>query len=61
MPAALAQPATEGLGYMPGFKDSFDDQQMAELAGYIRARYARGQPAWRDLSSAAARVRAQAH
>jgi nicotinate dehydrogenase subunit B len=57
----IDQPATEGLGYMPGFKDSFDDQQMAELAGYIRARYAPGQPAWRDLAATAARLRAQTH
>ncbi|MBN3762219.1 cytochrome c [Burkholderia sp. Ac-20365] len=57
----IDQPATEGLGYMPGFKDSFDDQQLAELAGYIRARYAPGQPAWRDLASTAARVREAAH
>jgi nicotinate dehydrogenase subunit B len=57
----IEQPATEGLGYMPGFKDSFDDQQMAELAGYIRARYAPGEPAWRDLAAAASRVRVQAH
>ncbi|WP_109477078.1 c-type cytochrome [Paraburkholderia sp. C35] len=57
----IDQPATEGLGYMPGFKDSFDDQQLAELAGYIRARYAPGQPAWRDLASTAARMRAAAH
>lgn len=57
----IDQPATEGLGYMPGFKDSFDDRQMAELAGYIRARYAPGQPAWRDLAATAARVRAQTH
>ncbi|CAM2160303.1 cytochrome c [Paraburkholderia tropica] len=57
----IEQPATEGLGYMPGFKDSFDDRQMAELAGYIRARYAPDEPAWRDLESASARVRAQTH
>ena len=57
----IDQPATDGLGYMPGFKDSFDDQQMTELAGYIRARYASGQPAWRDLASAAKRARTQMH
>ncbi|WP_415913659.1 c-type cytochrome [Paraburkholderia sp. J63] len=57
----IDQPATDGLGYMPGFKDSFDDRQMAELAGYIRARYAPGQPAWPDLPAAAARARTQAH
>ncbi|WP_143188420.1 c-type cytochrome, partial [Burkholderia ubonensis] len=53
----IAHPATAGLGYMPGFGDAFDDRQMAELAAYIRARYAPGQPAWRDLEAASARIR----
>lgn len=53
----IDQPATAGLGYMPGFGDAFDDRQMAELAAYIRARYAPGQPAWRDLEAASARIR----
>jgi len=57
----IDQPATEGLGYMPGFGDAYDDRQMAELAGYIRARYAPDQPAWRDLEAASARVRREAH
>jgi nicotinate dehydrogenase subunit B len=57
----IDQPATEALGYMPGFKDSFDDQQLAELAGYIRARYAPGQPAWHDLAATAAHVREAVH
>ena len=57
----IAQPATEGLGYMPGFKDSFDDQQLAELAGYIRARYAPGQPAWHGLAETAAGLREAVH
>ena len=37
--------------------DAFDDRQMAELAAYIRARYAPGQPAWRNLAEASARIR----
>ncbi|VVE07252.1 cytochrome C [Pandoraea iniqua] len=53
----IDQPATEALGYMPGFRDAFDDRQIAELASYIRARYAPDQPAWRDLDAAAARAR----
>ncbi|WP_157636875.1 cytochrome c, partial [Burkholderia ubonensis] len=53
----IDHPATAGLGYMPGFGDAFDDRQMAELAAYIRARYAPGQPAWRDLEAASARIR----
>lgn len=53
----IDQPATEALGYMPGFRDAFDDRQIAELASYIRARYAPNQLAWRDLDTAAARAR----
>ncbi|MDR8727372.1 c-type cytochrome [Burkholderia pseudomultivorans] len=53
----IDHPATERLGYMPGFRDAFDDRQMAELAAYIRARYAPGQPAWRNLADASARIR----
>ncbi|MDN7737651.1 MULTISPECIES: c-type cytochrome [Burkholderia] len=55
----IAQPATAALGYMPAFRDEFDDRQMAELAAYIRKRYAPDQPAWRDLEAASARIRAQ--
>ncbi|WP_322081531.1 c-type cytochrome [Burkholderia sp. BCC1972] len=53
----IDQPATDQLGYMPGFGAAFDDRQMAELAAYIRARYAPGQPAWRNLAEASARIR----
>lgn len=53
----IDHPATERLGYMPGFRDAFDDRQMAELAAYIRARYAPGQPAWRNVEEASARIR----
>jgi nicotinate dehydrogenase subunit B len=57
----IGQPATEGLGYMPGFSEVFDDEQVADLARYIRARYAPGQPAWRNLEAASARVRGETH
>lgn len=53
----IDHPATDGLGYMPGFRDAFDDRQMAELAAYIRARHAPGPPAWRNLEEASARIR----
>ncbi|WP_175806987.1 cytochrome c [Burkholderia metallica] len=56
----IDQPATGALGYMPGFGDAFDDRQMAELAAYIRARYAPGQPAWPNLTQASARIRQEA-
>ncbi|SAL56962.1 gluconate 2-dehydrogenase (acceptor) [Caballeronia peredens] len=54
-------PATDELGYMPGFKDSFDDRQVAELAAYIRAEFAPREPAWNGLAQATARIRAAAH
>jgi nicotinate dehydrogenase subunit B len=57
----IDSPATAELGYMPGFGDVYDDRQMAELAAYIRARYAPDQPAWTDLEQASARVRHAAH
>jgi nicotinate dehydrogenase subunit B len=57
----IDSPATAELGYMPGFGDVYDDRQMAELAAYIRARYAPDQPAWTDLEQASAQVRHAAH
>ena len=54
-------PATDELGYMPGFKDSFDDRQIADLARFIRARYAPGEAAWTGLEQASARIRASTH
>ncbi|TCW85267.1 cytochrome C [Burkholderia sp. SRS-46] len=57
----IAHPATEQLGYMPGFGDAFDDRQMADLAAYLRARYAPGQPAWSDLDAVSARIRRDRH
>ncbi|WP_061147362.1 c-type cytochrome [Caballeronia arvi] len=57
----IDNPATAELGHMPGFRDVYDDQQMAELAAYIRARYAPGQPAWTGLEKASGQVRHAAH
>ena len=57
----IDSPATAELGYMPGFRDVYDDKQMAELAAYIRARYAPEQPAWRDLEKASEQARHAVH
>ncbi|KIP92181.1 c-type cytochrome, partial [Pseudomonas fulva] len=51
-------PATPELGYMPAFKDSFNDRQVAELVAYLRHRFASEQPAWLDLTQKVAHVRA---
>ena len=51
-------PATSRLGFMPAFRDALTDAQIAELAGYLRQRFAPRSPAWSNLSSEVARVRA---
>jgi nicotinate dehydrogenase subunit B len=56
----IQAPANGDLGYMPGFRDSLDDGQVADLLGYLRARFAPGEPAWADSRAAIARVRGQA-
>jgi nicotinate dehydrogenase subunit B len=42
---------------MPSFAQSLSDSQIAELVGWMRARYAPQQPAWKNLPEAVARVR----
>ena len=54
----VQDPATRAIGFMPAFNQAFDDRQLAELAGYLRARFAPQRPAWTDLPAAVARVRA---
>ncbi|KAB8307934.1 aldehyde dehydrogenase [Erwinia endophytica] len=54
----IDQPATDELGYMPGFAASLSDQQVADIAAYLRQRYAPDQPAWTDLTEKVAQVRA---
>jgi nicotinate dehydrogenase subunit B len=44
---------------MPAFREALDDAQIAELAGYMRARFAPQEPAWADLPGRVARLRAE--
>jgi nicotinate dehydrogenase subunit B len=53
----IRHPATRDVGFMPAYRDALDDRQLAELAAYLRERFAPGKPAWRDLEATAARVR----
>jgi nicotinate dehydrogenase subunit B len=53
-------PGLEELGAMPGFLHHLDDAQIAELAAYLRARFAPDQPPWSRLTETAARLRKQA-
>ena len=39
----IAKPAATDLGYMPAFKDSLTDGQVAELAAYLQAAIRPGQ------------------
>ena len=54
----IDKPATPDLGYMPAFKDNLSDRQVADLAGYLRHRFAGDQPAWKNLPDKVAHVRA---
>ena len=54
----MTQPAAPGIGFMPAFRDAFDDAQIAQLANHMRQRFAPDKPAWRDLEGASTRVRA---
>lgn len=45
----IDHPALPNLGYMPGFKDSMNDQQLEDLLVYMRQRFAPDKPEWKDL------------
>ncbi len=53
----VQHPPTREVGFMPGFRDALDDRQIADLAGYLRQRFAPGQPAWEGLAQTVRRVR----
>jgi nicotinate dehydrogenase subunit B len=53
----ITQPAASDLGYMPAFRDSLSDGQIAELAAYLRRQFAPDKPAWTDIGATASRIR----
>jgi nicotinate dehydrogenase subunit B len=53
----IAAPVSSDLGYMPGFKDSFDDRQIAELVSWLRQQFAPDKPPWTDMDVAISRAR----
>jgi nicotinate dehydrogenase subunit B len=53
----IASPASSDLGYMPGFKDSFNDRQVAELVSWLRRQFAPDQPPWTGVEAAIGRAR----
>ena len=44
-------------GSMPAFGTSLNDEQMAELAAFLRAQFAPDKPAWSDIAATVARLR----
>jgi nicotinate dehydrogenase subunit B len=53
----IASPVSSDLGYMPGFKDSMTDDQLAELVSYLRQQFAPDKPAWTGVPAAVRRIR----
>jgi nicotinate dehydrogenase subunit B len=53
----IEAPASSDLGYMPGFKDSFNDRQIAELVSWLRRQFAPDKPPWTDVDAAIGRAR----
>ncbi|WP_397473609.1 c-type cytochrome [Pusillimonas sp.] len=55
----ISQPVDPALGYMPGFADVLQDDQIAELASYLRGKYASQHKPWDNLEQSVQRVRAE--
>jgi len=53
----IREPAARDIGFMPAFRDNLDDAQIAQLAAYMRQRFAPDKPAWRGLEQEVARLR----
>jgi nicotinate dehydrogenase subunit B len=55
----IQSPASNDIGFMPAFRHSLDDAQVAALVAYMRGRYAPSEPAWQDLPATVSRIRAK--
>jgi nicotinate dehydrogenase subunit B len=53
----ITAPVSSDLGYMPAFRDSLSDDQLAELVTYIRQQFAPQKPAWTGVRDTIMRVR----
>ena len=50
-------PATERVGYMPSFKNSLSNQQIADLTAYMREHFAPDKSPWINIESQVERLR----
>tara|TARA_R110000850_G_scaffold277152_1_gene424967 strand:- start:111396 stop:114194 length:2799 start_codon:yes stop_codon:yes gene_type:complete len=55
----IADPTQLGLGDMPGFKDSLNNQQIKDLLEYMRARFAPEKAPWQGLDEKIETIRNQ--
>ncbi|UOD50129.1 molybdopterin cofactor-binding domain-containing protein [Orrella daihaiensis] len=53
----VRSPPSDAVGFMAGFADQFNDEQLVGLVRYMRARFAPQQPAWPDLENSVKRMR----
>ncbi len=53
----LQHPPSREVGFMPGFRHSLSDAQIADIVRYTRARYAPDAKPWTDLRARVARAR----
>lgn len=53
----IETPVSSDLGYMPAFKNSLNDEQVAELVSYLRRQFAPDKAPWTDVAAATARIR----
>ena len=57
----ITAPVSSDLGYMPAFKNSMTDRQLAELVSWLRQQFAPGKPAWNGIDAAIARAKIGRH
>lgn len=53
----IEAPVSSDLGYMPAFKNSLNDEQIAELVSYLRGQFAPDKAPWTDVAGAIGRIR----
>ena len=53
----IAAPVSSDLGYMPAFKDTMSDDQLAGLVTFLRRQFAPEKPAWTGVRAAVVQAR----
>jgi len=55
----ISEPADPSLGFMPGFENSLNDTQLADLLRYLRHEFAPDKQAWTGIEGRISELRAQ--